>query len=68
MEAIYFLTFWVGGALLHTLYELKVKPYLEGTRPSAGVKTGEVLKRSNTATSLGGMVKVHLKNIHARFK
>ena len=28
MDGIYFFILWVGGALLHTLYELKVKPYL----------------------------------------
>jgi hypothetical protein len=29
MEGIYFLIFWIGSALLHTLYDLKVKPYLD---------------------------------------
>ena len=29
MEGIYFLIFWIGGALLHTLYDLKLKPYLK---------------------------------------
>jgi hypothetical protein len=29
MEGIYFLLIWIGSALLHTLYELKVKPYLD---------------------------------------
>lgn len=28
MDGIYFVIFWVGSALLHTLYDLKVKPYL----------------------------------------
>jgi hypothetical protein len=28
MESIYFLVFWIGSATLHTLYELKMKPYL----------------------------------------
>ena len=28
MEGIYFLIIWIGGALLHTLYDLKVKPSL----------------------------------------
>lgn len=28
METVYFLIFWLGGALLHTLVELKMKPYL----------------------------------------
>ncbi len=27
METVYFLIFWLGGALLHTLIELKMKPY-----------------------------------------
>jgi len=30
MDAIYFLIIWVGSALLHTLYDLKIKPYLLG--------------------------------------
>lgn len=29
MEGIFFLTLWLGGALLHTLYDLKIKPYLK---------------------------------------
>ena len=29
MEGIYFLIIWIGSALLHTLYELKIKPYLD---------------------------------------
>ncbi len=29
MEGIYFLIFWIGSALLHTLYELKVKPHID---------------------------------------
>jgi len=32
MEGVYFLVLWIGGALMHTLYELKVKPYLEAFR------------------------------------
>ncbi len=31
MEGIYFLIIWIGSAVLHTLYELKVKPYLDDT-------------------------------------
>ena len=27
MEGIYFLLIWIGSALLHTLYDLKIKPY-----------------------------------------
>lgn len=26
MEGILFLIFWIGGAALHTLYELKIRP------------------------------------------
>lgn len=29
MDGIYFFILWIGGALLHTLFELKVKPYLD---------------------------------------
>jgi hypothetical protein len=29
MEGIYFLILWLGGALLHTLYDLKLKSYLK---------------------------------------
>jgi len=29
MEAIVFLVVWIGGATLHTLYELKIKPLLD---------------------------------------
>lgn len=30
MEAIAFLVLWIGGAALHTLYDLKIKPLLDG--------------------------------------
>lgn len=30
MEAIVFVVFWLGCAALHTLYDLKIKPLLEG--------------------------------------
>lgn len=37
MEAIYFSIFWLGGALLHTWYDLKGKFYLkEFKQKSAG--------------------------------
>jgi hypothetical protein len=36
MEGIYFLILWIGGALLHTLLELKIKPYLENNRKNVG--------------------------------
>lgn len=32
MEGIYFLMVWIGSAVLHTLYELKVKPYFDDLR------------------------------------
>ena len=32
MEALYFLILWLGGAVLHTVYELKLKPYLKISR------------------------------------
>lgn len=28
MEGILFLVFWLGGAALHTLFDLKIKPVL----------------------------------------
>lgn len=30
MEAIYFLIIWIGSALVHTFFDLKVKPRLPG--------------------------------------
>ena len=36
MEGIYFLIIWIGSAILHTLYELKVKPYLDTYRENSG--------------------------------
>jgi hypothetical protein len=32
MEGIYFLIIWIGSAVLHTLYELKVRPYFHNMR------------------------------------
>ena len=29
MDGLLFLGFWIGGALLHTLYDLKIKPALK---------------------------------------
>ncbi len=29
MDGILFLVFWIGGAALHTLYDLKLKPRLK---------------------------------------
>lgn len=28
METIYFLIIWIGSALMHTFFDLKIKPYL----------------------------------------
>ncbi len=28
MEAILFLTFWLGGAVLHTIFDFKIKPHI----------------------------------------
>lgn len=36
MEGIYFLILWFGGALLHTLYDLKFKPFLKTFRTEPG--------------------------------
>jgi hypothetical protein len=30
MEALLFLVIWIGCAALHTLYDLKVRPLLDG--------------------------------------
>jgi len=32
MEGILFLVFWLGGAALHTLFDIKVKPVVEAVR------------------------------------
>jgi hypothetical protein len=32
MEGIFFLVFWLGGAALHTLFDLKVRPVLRAVR------------------------------------
>jgi hypothetical protein len=32
VETILFLVFWLGGAALHTLYDIKIKPVLEEVR------------------------------------
>jgi len=29
MDGILFMIFWIGGAALHTLYDLKIKPRLK---------------------------------------
>jgi len=35
MDGILFMVFWIGGAALHTLYDLKIKPRLKTTENSA---------------------------------
>jgi len=32
MDGILFLIFWLGGAVLHTLFDLKIKPVVEAVR------------------------------------
>ena len=32
MEAILFLVIWFGGAVLHTLFDLRIKPVLRSAR------------------------------------
>ena len=32
MEAILFFVFWLGGALLHTFYDLKIRPVIDSVR------------------------------------
>jgi hypothetical protein len=32
MDGILFLIFWLGGAVLHTLFDLKIKPVVETVR------------------------------------
>ena len=32
MEGVLFLVFWLGGAALHTLYDIKVKPVVQALR------------------------------------
>ncbi len=32
MEGILFIVFWLGGATLHTLFDLKVKPVVQTMR------------------------------------
>jgi hypothetical protein len=32
MEGIFFLIIWIGSAVLHTVYELKIRPYLRNSR------------------------------------
>ncbi len=32
MEGLFFLIFWLGGATLHTLFDVKIKPVLQTVR------------------------------------
>jgi len=32
MEAVFFLVIWLGGAALHTLFDIKIKPVLRAVR------------------------------------
>jgi hypothetical protein len=32
MEAILFFVIWLGGSLLHTLFDLRIKPVLQAVR------------------------------------
>jgi len=32
MEGILFIIFWLSGAVLHTLFDLKIKPVVEAVR------------------------------------
>ncbi|SDO87675.1 hypothetical protein [Desulforhopalus singaporensis] len=36
MEAVIFLVFWIGSALLHTFYDLKIKPRFRADRQGSG--------------------------------
>jgi len=37
MEGVLFLVFWLGGAALHTLYDLKVKPVVQTLREESDI-------------------------------
>jgi hypothetical protein len=37
MEGVLFLVFWLGGAALHTLYDLKVKPVVRALREESDI-------------------------------
>ncbi len=39
MDGILFLAFWIGGAALHTLYDLKVKPRLKNREERVNTRT-----------------------------
>ncbi len=37
MEGILFIVFWLGGAALHTLFDLKVKPVVEALKEESNI-------------------------------
>lgn len=37
MEGILFIVFWLGGAALHTLFDLKVKPVVEALKEESNL-------------------------------
>ncbi len=37
MEAVLFFVIWLGGALLHTLFDLRIKPVLRSAREESDV-------------------------------
>ncbi len=39
MDGIFFLVFWIGGAALHTLFDLKIKPRLKTSDNRADNRT-----------------------------
>lgn len=39
MDGIIFLVFWIGGAALHTLFELKIKPKFRASENRADYRT-----------------------------
>lgn len=39
MDGILFLVFWIGGAALHTLYDLKVKPRFKNREERLNTRT-----------------------------
>jgi hypothetical protein len=37
MEALLFFVIWLGGAVLHTLFDLRIKPVLQAVREESDV-------------------------------
>jgi len=44
MEGILFLVFWLGGAALHTLFDLKIKPVVQAVREEGIIPTGSFVR------------------------